>query len=129
GGSGRSSPRRESRSWEDALPWSRDRHRCLEEPVFAVSGRIERIAQSLERKAVGQQRSELYAAILNGPDRFAKTAIIDALIPLMSVDHVDAAPVPLLHIHHAGSVLMVPRDDEPAPFANDVTGKIKRHLL
>src|SRR3954447_20964570 len=47
----------------------------------------------------------------------------------MRVDHVQAAPVPELHVHVAQAVLVITGDDEPAALAGDRAGQVQRPLL
>src|SRR5690606_8445047 len=76
-------------------------HLGLDEAGRPRSEQRERVADALELHAMADQRLQLEGAALQRVQRGADAADIDLRIALMSIDHVEAAPVPVLHVDEA----------------------------
>lgn len=62
-------------------------------------------------------------------DGLAYTMHIDSRITFVSIDHVEAAPVPHLHVDLAGTVLVIAGDHEAAALSGQFSCEIQGPLL
>ena len=105
------------------------RDQGLEEAVRPVAGGVERLAEPFEREDMGVERARVEAAGGHGVDGVADARHVDLRVALMGVDHVEAAPVPELHVDLPRPVLVVAGDDEATALARQLGGKVERPLL
>src|SRR4029453_9938306 len=96
-------PKRQLRSWPDE---------AFDEPRGSLLGEVERLDGILERPAVGVERGEIDGSLRQKVEGRAQRGDVRARLSLVSVDDVDALPVPALHVDGARSVSVIAGDDE-----------------
>ena len=65
---------------------------------------------------------------LHDPERVAQRSHVDGRVSLVGVDHVDAFPVPALHIDRAWPVGVVAGDDQPPTIGRQPRRVVERLL-
>ena len=82
----------------------------------------------IQRELVSQKRVQVQLSRRHRLDSALHARDAERRVPLVSVDHVKAAPVPALHIYLSRPILMVARDHQTPPRPQQFRRQIKRPL-
>ena len=82
----------------------------------------------LQAKLMGEERVRIELSLATASTA-ARMPLLNLRIAFVRIDHVQAAPVPELHIDLARPVLVIAGDDEPAALSGEFGGQVQRPLL